>query len=149
MTDPEAESAAVDLSILDPRRDPEAFERLVRRATDAAMRAQAHALRRAEAPGSSVLDGVALWARAELAAAALIAALTVPLLLSHRPASMRATPRAPTSLAEASGIPRPLVEWARGQRIPDPGELVSALGTAGNPTSRSSQPPLPAAGRHP
>lgn len=113
------EPERVDLSPLDPSRDPLAYERLVRRVMSAAGPELA---RRARA--STPLALLAGWARPTLAAAAVIAVLALGALL----ATDRAGPRMETaSVTEALGVPEPAAAWLSEGREPTAADLVLAV----------------------
>lgn len=113
----EEQAERVDLSSLDPERRS-GFDARVR-----ALAAEAMGARRAARVGG-VYRGLVKWRRAVLTAAAVIVLCSVPALLFLRPSR----PPAPSTVAEALGVPRPLVDWVTSAHQPTPGEVISVLG---------------------
>jgi anti-sigma-K factor RskA len=106
----------VDLSPLDPRRDPERWERMVH-----------GILARAAAPAAAVIRGpwmaLAAWRRPALAAAAAVAAVSIlALRLTSTPA-----PEPPTTVVEALDVPRPMSDWLVEGRGPGRQDVLVAL----------------------
>jgi hypothetical protein len=100
----------LDLSVLDPTRDPSFDDRV-------------SAIVRAARLGSPppVVDYLSRWTRPVLAAAAVIAALSViPLIRGSRPAGGATT-------AEILGVPPGLLAIARSDRTPGVADLADAL----------------------
>lgn len=100
----------IDLSPLDPVRDPLAFDaRVAAIARDAVI-----------PPDEDVLAALATWARPALAAAAVIAAIAIYPLV-HR------TPPRRVTTAEILGVPTAVVELARSNTPPGLVDLAEAL----------------------
>lgn len=112
------EGERVDLSPLDITEDQLAYERLVRRVTDAAGPELA---RRARATAPLAL--LSAWARPTLAAAAVIATLALGAIF----ATDRSRPPEPASMADALGVPAPAAEWLAEGRAPTEADLVLAV----------------------
>jgi len=108
----------LDLSPIDPTRDTERFEQMV-----AAIRFRSEAVfvRRRRRP--TILDGVAGWWTPALAAAAVIAAASAVSWIVALPASAQQS-----VLAEATGVPAAVADWAQTDATPSPGELLVSLG---------------------
>lgn len=109
----------VDLSPLDPRGDPERWERMV-----------AGIMARAALPAAVVIRGpwmaLAAWSRPALAAAAAVAALSlVTLRATPRPAE--AAPEPAVTVVEALDVPRPMADWIVEGREPRRSDLLVAL----------------------
>ena len=101
----------IDLSPLDPLRDPLALDaRVAAIARDAVI-----------PPPPDILAELAAWARPALAAAAVIAAIASYPLLVHRPTQRRVT------TAEILGVPSAVVELARSGTPPGLVDLAEAL----------------------
>jgi hypothetical protein len=109
------EENPLDLSSLDPTRDPSFDDRV-------------SAILRAAHVGSppAVVDYLSRWTRPALAAAAVIAALSIPPLVRGTPAAVGGT------TAEILGVPPGLVAMARSQRAPGVADLAEALNVEAN-----------------
>jgi hypothetical protein len=103
----------LDLSALDPTRHPIAFDATVRSIVAAA------AARRA----------MVRLHRTALAAAAVIAMVALPTLILLDP------PRSSATLAESSGIPRPIAAWVQSNHSPTAAELVAAVSSSRSRTT--------------
>lgn len=111
----------LDLSALDRFGDPARLEGAVR-----GVMAQAAPVLARRATGRPVLSLVAVWARPALAAAAVVAALSVTSLAA--PMGRAGTPSAPpASVAEALNLPAPVSEWLAEEREPTASDLILAL----------------------
>jgi len=115
----------VDLSALDPTRDPARLERTVQAILDRA----APELARRRRGSTGILAELAGWRRPVLAAAAVVLVLGAGLLAGYeaiRPGSEE------TALTEAIGVPRQLAGWvaADGDRLPSAAAVLF-----GEPTS--------------
>lgn len=114
----------LDLSPLDPRRDPDRWERMV-----------AGVLARASIPDAIVIPLVrgplatlAGWARPLLAAAAAIVALSLVSLGGQAPAvAVAASADEPATMVEALAVPEPVAGWITEERGPQRGDLLVAL----------------------
>ncbi len=110
-------------AVLDPRRDPASWERLVRRITAAAAPELARRAAEADVP-RGVLVLLSEWRRPALsAAAALAAAAATVLLLAGGPAAAGTAP----GIADALGSPDPVAAWVESDAPPSLEELVAAL----------------------
>lgn len=110
----------IDFSPLDPRREPERFEQLVRSITLAAAAALgAPAMRR-----RGVMEQIAAWRTPMLAAAAVV---TVASVLALVQSAAAAPPRTPF-IAEAVGVPTTVAQWMRSSELPSAGDLLEAFG---------------------
>jgi hypothetical protein len=76
------EPERLDLSALDPRRDPERWEQMVRQIM---WRSSAELQRRQGSAVFGLFDGLVAWSRPALAAAAALAALSLVTLSQFRP----------------------------------------------------------------
>jgi hypothetical protein len=112
----------IDLSPLDPARDPRAFERFVR---DTCSAAGPELLRRRVAV--PLVGLIVAWRRPILAAAALLAIASGLALLkvSQQPLSPDEN-----AVAEALGVPSTLADWTQAGDRPSPGELLEPGETA-------------------
>jgi hypothetical protein len=110
----------IDFSPLDPMRDAERFEEIVRSITAAA--AGELAARRAR---GSVVGQVALWWGPLLAAAAITGIVSLTALA--RLQTTAPTETTEPGLAEAIGVPTQVAEWVRGDELPTPTELLVTL----------------------
>ncbi len=111
----------IDFSPLDPTRDPERFDGLVRSILGAASTQLAD--RRARA---TVFGQVSLWWRPLLAAAAITGVVALAALARLEDSAQPAV--AETGLAEALGVPDPIAEWVRSDQVPTPAELIGLEG---------------------
>ncbi|HSB55832.1 MAG TPA: hypothetical protein VLD58_15830 [Gemmatimonadales bacterium] len=124
----------IDLSPLDPRRDPARFERMVGAIVQAAM-TPPRATR-----GTLVLAELLRWTRPALAAAAVVALVAGTALFSLR----RPSAAPGEAILEAVGIPEPLAAWARADHYPSTAELLAAFPQAGDrPAPSAPQPRIP------
>jgi len=112
----------VSLSRLDPQQQASRFEGTVRSIVAEVVEERARRRGRA-APDSSLLGALGAWSRPALAAASLVV-VAAGLTLVFVPVPAAA---APLSLAEAVGIPAPLVEWAGTRYSPGAAEWVDAF----------------------
>lgn len=117
----------IDFSKLDPTADPVVFEALVRSITERA--ADQLAARRARA---GVMGQISRWTRPMLAAAAVLALLSIFTLARVRApdgtmASSVDEPAAPVDLAEAIGIPGQLASWVGDGTTPTTADLFTVL----------------------
>ncbi len=110
----------IDFSPLDPTRDPERFDGIVRSIVGAASTELAD--RRARA---TVFGQVSLWWRPLLAAAVITGIVALAALASLEDSDQPAA--ASTGLAEALGVPDPIAEWVRSDQVPTPAELLIGL----------------------
>jgi len=110
----------LDLTPVDPTRDTERFEEMV---AAIRFRSEAAFVRRRRRP--TILDGVAGWWTPALAAAALIAAASAVTWVVAYPASAQ-----PSIVAEATGVPAAVADWAQTDTTPSPGELLVSIGGA-------------------
>ena len=112
----------LDLSPLDRFRDPVRLDGAVRRVM---VRAAPVLARRATR--RPVLSLVAAWARPALAAAAVVAAVSVAGLTTplEQTASISSVP--PVSVAEALNLPAPVSEWVVEEREPTASDLILTL----------------------
>ncbi|HEU0052875.1 MAG TPA: hypothetical protein VFQ39_06845 [Longimicrobium sp.] len=105
----------VDLSPLDPRRDPERWERLV------------HGIMARAAIPAAVVRGpwvaLAAWRRPALAAAALVAAVSIVALGTTETHAAAA----PATVVEALDVPRPMSDWMVEGRDPGRQDVLVAL----------------------
>jgi hypothetical protein len=112
----------IDFSTLDPTRDGERFDGIVRSVVQAA--APELAARRA---GAGVFGQVAGWWRPLLAAAAIAGVGSAAALTQvERPASIAGTTY---SVEEAIGVPQQIAQWVWTDETPTPAELLTALET--------------------
>ncbi len=110
----------IDLSALDPDRDPARLERSAR----AVAARVAPSLRRRRERVPALWLGLARWRRPVVAAATLVAVASVAVLvLPHRTASTGAS-AAPVTLAEAEGVPAALAGWVEGGQEPSGAALL-------------------------
>jgi hypothetical protein len=109
----------LDLSVLDPRRDPVRWERMV---AAVVMRAAPRALR--ERGPLSVLAG---WARPTMAAAAFVGVVSAALLAYSL--DRGAEERPALTIAE-SILPQPLDEWVADDRVPGDVDLLGTWNDA-------------------
>jgi anti-sigma-K factor RskA len=109
----------LDLSPLDPTTDPARFAR--RLAEIGARAAEPLAARRANATG--VLGALPRWRRPMLAAAAVVALISIAALVRVDVPNRSSA----TGVAEAIGVPQGLASWVRADSTPDPAELLAAL----------------------
>ena len=110
----------IDFTPLDPRGQPERFERNVGAITAAA--SAELAMRRAR---SSVFWQLAHWRRPLLAAAAIATLISVgTLAMYQRPASLAEEQQ---GVAEALGVPETIATWVRSGETPSTAELLVAL----------------------
>ncbi len=107
----------IDFSPLDPARDAERFDGVVRSILAAA--GPTLAARRSRA---GVFGQVGLWWRPLLAAAAITGIVALATLAGIEDA-IQPSP-APTGLAEALGVPEQIAEWVRSDQAPAPVELL-------------------------
>ncbi len=110
----------IDFSPLDPTRDTERFDGIVR--TIMEVTGPGLAARRSRA---SVFGQVGLWWRPLLAAAAITGIVALAALARLEDSAQTAA--APTGLAEALGVPEPIAEWVRSDQVPTPAELLIGL----------------------
>lgn len=109
----------IDFSPLDPTRDPERFDGIVRSIVGSA--SSQLVARRARA---TVFGQVSLWWRPLLAAAAITGVVALAALARLDDSAQAA---APTGLAEALGVPDPIAEWVRSDQVPTATELLIGL----------------------
>jgi hypothetical protein len=114
-------STSPDLRPLDPRGDPERWERLIAGTTARAAFELARR-RRTQSP-VFVLAG---WVRPGLAAAAVLAAVSVG-VLALAPGAQAAEPR----VAEALGVPTTVADWVETGSAPSAEELAAILAGSG------------------
>lgn len=110
----------IDFSPLDPTRESEKFEEIVRSITAAAARELA-----ARSAQTGVVGQVALWWRPLLAAAAITGIVSLVALARLETAASAETTE--LGLAEAIGVPTQVAEWVRGDELPTPTELLVTL----------------------
>jgi hypothetical protein len=111
----------LDLSALDRFADPARLDAAVR----GVMASSAPMLARRGA-GRPMLSLLAVWARPALAAAAVVAAVSVTSLVA--PMGRASTPSAPpVSVAEALSLPSPVSDWVAEEREPTASDLILAL----------------------
>ena len=111
----------IDLSSLDPTREPARFERVV-----AAINARASdelAVRRSQTNAIAML---ARWKRPMLAAAALVALISGTILFSVHAPPPESAPQT-DGIAEAMGIPEALAQWIDSDALPTTADLISAF----------------------
>jgi hypothetical protein len=110
----------IDLTPLDPSRDRERWERRI--AAIAALAAPELARRAVEAAGEGESPALVLlgWFRPALAAAAVLAALSVTLLSAGDPAP-------PAVTAEALRLPEPVALWLGDEQPPTLAEVTLAV----------------------
>lgn len=108
----------LDFRPLDPRSDPEGFERAVQEIMDRA--GPELAARRARA---TVLAQVASWRWPTLATAAAVAGLAIAALAARDGSRVAAD----AGVAEAIGVPGTVASWVREGELPDAGELIVNL----------------------
>jgi hypothetical protein len=109
-----------DFSALDPTREPERFETVVRSISAAAT--PELAARRARA---NVFGEVAGWWRPLLAAAAVIGFVSAGAITRWGPTDDAAV--ADVGVAEAMGVPEQVAQWVRSDELPTPAELLVTL----------------------
>jgi hypothetical protein len=109
----------IDFTALDPTRDRERFEQIVRSITvQAAEVLIVRPLRRL-----GVMEQIAAWRTPTLAAAAVVAAasiLTFAWVGPAQPATVARTPQ----IAEAVGVPATVAQWMRSGELPTAGDLL-------------------------
>lgn len=110
----------IDFSQLDPTKDGERFDHIVRSIMVAAE--PELTARRARA---SVIGQVGLWWRPLLAAAAIAAIIAVGALTRIGDSEFQLEDE--IGLAEAMGVPQQVAEWARSDEVPTTEELFMAL----------------------
>lgn len=111
-----------DLAPLDPRRDPERWERMVSGITRAAAPELARRARMAP-PGIAML--LSSWLRPALSAAALVAAAAGAALVVDRVPAVAQDSQ--MTLAAELGYPAPVASWVETGQSPAMDEMVSAL----------------------
>lgn len=114
----------IDLSSLDPTRDPERFGRIVRAISIGA--AGELAARRAR---SSVIGQVGLWWRPLFAAAAIAGVISL-LALSKFGGSISSA-ETEFGIAEAIGVPEALADWVGSEETPTTADLLLSLEAEG------------------
>lgn len=118
----------IDFSKLDPTADPVRFEAIVRSITESA--AGQLATRRARA---GVMGQISRWTRPMLAAAAVLALLSIITLAGVRTGDGTAVApsgdgsAAPVDLAEAIGIPGQLASWVGEGTTPTTADLFTVV----------------------
>ncbi len=110
----------IDFSPLDPTRDPERFDGIVRSITAEAERELAR--RRAR---TSVVGQLGLWWKPLLAAAAVAGIVALGALARY--GSPATTVEAEIGIAEAIGMPEQVAIWVRSDEAPSPAELLVEL----------------------
>jgi len=117
-----SDSNRVDLRILDPRLDPDRWERMVRGIMRGASDELLRRRRRTYAP--TPMDGLVALLRPALAAAAILAAISVA-ALRHADGN----PTHPGSFVESSLLPEPITIWLEDGAPPTASDLyVTANG---------------------
>lgn len=114
------EADRLDLSPLDPKTDPDGWERLVARIVDAASPELARRAARA-----SLLGSLAEWRWPALSAAAVLAILSGAALAMTRQ-QVDAEPT--VSLVEALEVSEPVRDWISEGRAPSTSDLILVLG---------------------
>lgn len=110
----------LDLSPLDPTTD---HARLERRLADIATAAATPLAARRVRAVTGVLAALPRWRRPMLAAAAVVALVSIAALARiDVPSRSNAT-----GVAEAIGVPQGLATWVRADSTPDPAQLLTAL----------------------
>jgi hypothetical protein len=112
----------VDLSALDRFGNPARLEGAVR-----GVMAQAAPILARRAQGRPVLSLVAVWARPALAAAAVVAAVSVVGLATPLEQKASVPSVLPVSVAEALNLPTPVSDWVVEEREPTASDLILAL----------------------
>lgn len=108
-----------DLAPLDPSRDAELWEGMVRKITAAA---EPELARRASMPDPGMLLLLQDWMRPAISTAALIAAAAGAILITQQPSTTRAP-----GVADALGYPEEVATWIEGGQAPSVEEFVFAL----------------------
>jgi hypothetical protein len=111
----------LDLSPLDPTRDPIRFDAAVSRIMDRSTPARARRRARTTAIGQ-----ITTWWRPMLALAAAVALAAVGVLTQVKPAPSATVVRR-TGLAEAIGIPSSIAPWLGATESPTAAQVFSAL----------------------
>ena len=114
----------IDFASLDPTRDTEQFDAIVRSITAAAT--DQLAARRARA---TVVGQVVSWWRPLLAAAAIVGIVSIGALARSKTSAT--TTETEVGLAEAIGMPQQIAEWVLAEDVPTPTELLVVLGGDG------------------
>lgn len=109
----------VDLSSLHPARDPARWEAMVANITSRALTETAVV--------RTPLAFVAGWMRPTLAAAALVAAVSLGVLSADRGGEPRATATAMRTVADELNFPAPVAEWIAEDRAPSGADLIQSL----------------------
>ena len=112
----------IDFTTLDPTRDQDRFDRLVGSITDRA----ADELAERRATGSP-LNQLVRWKRPMLAAAAVVAMVSVGVLLRVEVANAADYADETTGIAEAIGVPGLLAQGIRNNDMPTTAELFEAF----------------------
>ena len=115
----------IDLSALDLARDP---TRLERSACAIAARVAPSLRRRRERPPVMWLE-LAQWRRPVLAAAALVAVVSIVVMSSPRSASVAVVGDSPGTLAEAAGVPATVASWVENGTLPSNDALLGVQET--------------------
>jgi hypothetical protein len=122
MTD---DDTRMDLSALDPVRDP---TRLERSASVIAARVAPSLRRRRERPPVMWLE-LAQWRAPILAAAGLVAVVSIVVMSSPRSTSIAVTSDSPGTLAEAAGVPATVASWVESGTPPSNDALLGVQET--------------------
>lgn len=112
----------IDFGPIDPRQDPERFERIVGSIMERA--ASELSARRA---GRGVLEAISLWWKPTLAAAALAGLLYLGVAAGLRPEEEVG---GQVGIAEAIGMPTTVADWVRSDEPPTTEELLLTLEVA-------------------
>lgn len=121
-----SDDTRVDLSPLDPERDPTRLERSAR--AIASRVAPSLRQRRERVPG--LWEGLLGWRRPVMASAALVAVASLVVLAMPVPTTRAdSVPARPLTLEEAAGLPAPLAAWVEDGRPPADGALLDVQET--------------------
>lgn len=115
----------IDLSALDPDRDS---TRLERSAGAIAVRVAPSLRRRRERPPVMWLE-LAQWRTPILAAAGLLAVVSIVVMSSPRSTSIAVTSDGPGTLAEAAGVPATVASWVENGTLPSNDALLGVQET--------------------
>jgi hypothetical protein len=114
-----------EIQLLDPARDPERWERMVR---DVLRAAAPELQRRAIATPDGLLSLLSAWLRPALSAAAALALAAASVLALT---GGRGEPQPPPGIAESLGYPGPVARWVEDGQLPSVEELLVSLEGSG------------------